>query len=195
MTIKEAKIFFPYEEDFDDAWEQYFFEQKQFFIHKLPLRSVIENRFKKISKVQESYELISGINLPECPPVSLPHFKPNNSVLKTFHSLHQFRNECKQLLWSSEHPEQLKTILLHWANQELIYAECWRFSKIENSAEKVIISKEPDPMYLLASVKEFESRNNKVLQFTELEKQYIMLPETIQTEIKRLNLLLKQVNK
>ncbi|MCC5923513.1 MAG: hypothetical protein JJT77_06990 [Crocinitomicaceae bacterium] len=193
MTIEEAKIFFPYEEDFDDAWEQYFFEQKQFFIHRFPMASIIESRFKKIFKVQESYEIISNHKLPEPSDIALPIFIPENNVLSTFNALHKFRNECRQILWTCLHPQELHSILMHWAELEVVYANKWRVNANDEENKDIIVSKEPDPMYILTAIKSLESNAQLELFFTDLEKHYLILPEILKTEIKRLNLFLKRI--
>lgn len=157
------------------------------------MSSIIESRFKKIFKVQESYELISNIKLPEPSELVLPIFTPENSVLQTFHSLHKFRNECKQILWSCLHPKELQSILMHWAKQEVVYAKKWLIIGCDEDNNDIIISKEPDPMYVLTAIKSFENSAQVELCFSDLAKYYLILPETIKTEIKRLNLFLKRV--
>lgn len=192
MDRSEALLFFPVEsgDDLEDFYEERLFEVKQFLLTRPPIAKVFQSKIKKLKKMQAAYELLSektaktAINFQALPQ---PDF--SSIVISCFHQLHDYRTAIKSQVLKSESVTELSSVLNSWLKVELKYQENWRYPETENDSQNVIISKEPDPMELLAELKKWDANEPAIKSFKELKENYSFLPNLVQLEVKRLTLL------
>src|SRR5690554_2656233 len=115
MTKEQAKLFFPHSSDdnLEDLWEQRFFEQKQFFLTRPPIRIVWMSRLKKLRKQYTSYLILTDQEIPEENFLLDFHQEIvfSDEFIAAFHQFHKQRNEHKsELLRSNSFNELVQAI-------------------------------------------------------------------------------------
>ncbi|HLW30364.1 MAG TPA: hypothetical protein VKX29_05870 [Brumimicrobium sp.] len=194
MTKEQAHLFFPHspEDDLEELWEQRFFEQKQFFLTRPPIRKVWEARLKRLSKQFDAYlaltnqkeEVVLKKN------ENIESIKFTDEFITSFHEFHALRNKKKSILLQAQNISELANAIENWLNIEQSFAIHWSHPLSENNEIEVARSKEPDPMEFLKDLK----RTKKLINSTSLDtlkKNYNILSESIKKEVKRLTLLAK----
>ena len=191
MTKEEAILFFPCkdEDDFQEIYEDLFFEYKQFFLSKPPIRKVFLAKKVKMQKMHEAYLLIAGkedvvINNE----MQKFEYTFSNSILDTFNLYQHYRNELKIKILKSNNSIELTPIIDQILRLQSIYSEIWGEFEISES-ENIIISKEIDPMYLLLAIQEFNKLGG--ITFKDLHLKINISPILLINEAKRLSLCRK----
>jgi hypothetical protein len=191
MTKKEASLFFKLEEgqEADELWEEKFFEQKQFFLTRPPIPQVFSSRLKKLNKIHEAFLVLSDLEKSQNDEINpnFPEISFSEEVIEAFHHQQKFRMQMKTELLKANSLDLLRGTIQKWLFIEKEYMHKWKLEKSVKSSD-VVVSKEPDPMELLESFRDFE-RQNSVLTFQKIKNDADQLPDMIKNECKRLNLL------
>lgn len=192
MDRSEALLFFPIEsgDDLEDLYEERLFEVKQFLLTRPPIGKVFTSKIKKLEKMQAAYEMLSeSTKKVTVHSQEIPHPDFSTIVITCFHQLHNYRTAIKGQVLKSESVSELASILNNWLAVEQKYQKNWIYPEVENDSQDVIISKEPDPMELLAGIKKWDPNEPPTKSFKELKEGYSFLPNKVQLEVKRLTLL------
>lgn len=190
MTKEEAILFFPYSEEDDllDLYDERFFEYKQFFLSKTPIRKVFLAKEKKMQQMYASYLFLSGQTDTQQEEIQFSKYTFTTSILETFNLYQQYRNELKNKILQSNSVIELSATIYNLLQLQTAYYENW--SPVEFlEKETITISKEIDPMQLLFAIQEF----NKLGGFTfeDLNSKRNISPIMLINEAKRLSLCRK----
>lgn len=189
MDVERAKILFNCPEDTDpqEMYEEILFEVKK----QLTTRPVVPKLFlKKVSDLANKHEaallLYGELEVFESLENKLNEMEFTGAWGKDYSQLMQIRNKYKLLIMSSGSGEQIVHLVKEWMNWEKKF--CIQFATIftKEEAEGVLVSKESDPMLLLAGLQQVEGRD----RVEELSRNKNQLPDILQNELKRLTLLL-----
>lgn len=196
MTKDQARIYFlnSLDEDLEEVWEQEFFDQKQYFLTRVPIQKIWESRLNKLQKKHIAYLVLTDqkeedIQLEDTPDLTVD-FSPK--FIKAFHELHAHRIQYKAKVFQAQTFSALSSAIHQWLAIEKQYFMHWSYAPSEEDEIKAIRSIEPDPMILLAALKETE----KILDSPKLEELKVnlnILPENVRKEVKRLTLLAKDL--
>lgn len=193
MNKNEARLLLNISEDenLDDVWEGKLFEQKQFFLTRPPIAKVFRSRLSKLEKMYSAYSFLTGneldSNFDDSKKIDLPKF--SNIVKEAFNQQQTERMKLKSLILNAKSPVKLKQVIESWLKLEKLYMEKWLVSENIEVDSEVVISKEPDPMYILEDIKTIEKAANEMITFEYLKNNLSSLPKRLVSEIKRLNLL------
>lgn len=191
MTREEALIFFQIEdeEDLQDALEEQLFELKKFFLSKAPIAKLYEGRIRKLVKTEEAFLALSAhIQKEEHHSVQAFEMTGFGSILDTYLLFQKHKNDIKRQISNASAAGDLLLLAEALVNLEKANAETWY---IESADENdIIVSKEPDPMYLLAAIKSY--RENGGESFNQLKNLENNPPQLLIQEMKRLSLLFKK---
>ena len=194
MNKQEANLFFPHSssDDLEDLWEDRFFEHKQFFLLKTPIRKVFIARLTKVVKQFEAFLVLSNQVDDLAPAANTSCVKTNfdSCVITAFNSYHSYRNQFKNNVLQAAHPHELTQVIHQWLNMEEEYRYLWKNEQAKDLATTVLISKEPDPMEVLTNLRNWDDSSSPAKTFEDLNKEYSFLPQLLQIEVKRLTLLL-----
>jgi hypothetical protein len=177
-------------QELDDAWDTAFFEHKQYFLTKVPLPALFENRLKKLRMSTEAYTLLSQEVFTEAK-MMIPdelNFKAENFVLDAFNRYQHRRMSFKQYIAQTNSPMDLETVVSQWVKLEQNWYGVWSNSISEMEANSVVIGKEPDPMVLLSAIKEWAASSDLPI-FSRLHSDFSFLSDVLKDEVKRLTLL------
>jgi len=195
MDSKQAALFFPYEvnDDLDELWENRFFEQKQFFLTRPPIRKVWQARLKKLNKQYIAYQTLLGNQAKEGGSKQKEHHEHQfpTELISAFNVFHQLRTQHKLAIHQAQDIYELTLAIESWLKDEHTYASLWYCPESEESEIQVFISKEVDPVVFLEALKKVQKDKN-LTTFEVLKKEYDNLPEILQKEVKRLTLLTKK---
>ncbi|HLW39919.1 MAG TPA: hypothetical protein VKX31_05980 [Brumimicrobium sp.] len=196
MTKEQARVFFlnSLEDDLEEVWEQEFFDQKQFFLTRAPIQKVWLSRLDKLQKKHLAYLVLTDQNEESAQPNSTNSFTVSfsNDFIEAFHQLHAHRTDFKSKVFQAQTLPPLVHSIHQWLDVEKQYAIHWNHPPSEESEIKAIRGVEPDPMILLAALKE----SKKLLNSSALENLKVnlnILPENVIKEVKRLTLHAKDL--
>lgn len=198
MDISTAKLLLPVHEDeyIVDVWEERLFSHKQFFLTRPPIREVWQARLNKMRKEYEAFILLTescNVDWNELPQINTTITYINMDVVSVFNAYFKLRNEFKTKLISSFDPLEIYQIVIAWVNSEKKYYEVWSCEQaLKDDIQQVIISKEPDPMDVLASIRDWKAKFDHATSFKDLCDGYTFLPELLKNEVKRLTSLYKR---
>lgn len=188
MTEAEARLFFPFEEgdDLEDLYDERFFEYKQFFLTKAVVGRVFRAKLEKLLKFETAYSVLISTDIPLVQE-QLDSFNFSDSVSEAFALFEQMKGEIRQKIGLARNTKDL----IPYVEQLILLVKCyyqkWNTEKaIEIEIDS--ISKEPDSMEILRSVKAFESAGGKT--FNDILEQ--KGNEELQKEMKRVSLLLQK---
>lgn len=173
------------EDNPQDTVDEILFVQKQFFLSKVPLERIYQPKIRLLKQLDVVQNAL-GLNGAE----ELQHFAfvPQQSIAATYREYQETRNFIKQKLLNSA--QALSVI--HYAEQLLRiqkeYAALW--NKPEADLSAVLVSQEPDPMLLLAAIRDYEQSGGT--SFLQLSKGENNVPEVLLNEQKRLSLLFQK---
>lgn len=203
MTREEALKFFGGTGDPDelqDAYEEQLFEYKQFFLSKAPVSKLFEGRMGKLRKLGDAYGLLADLDdnerivtnpgtdaRPSKVNFPLPS-KEGTFIIEAYKSFQEQKNELKRLISNATSAQEL----IHLA-QSLIHLEkqnAAQWSTALESEDGIIVSREPDPMYLLEAIKTYNKQDGET--FAQLKNLENNPPEILIQEMKRLSLLFKK---
>ena len=152
MTLSEAKIILGIDkqEDAYEAFEEQLFALKQFFVAKPILQTTFRSKLKKLLQLQNALTIFE-IEFNQ--PLSVVEF---NTIIDTKFSIvfEQFqlaKNNMKLAINRSNNPIEIKALVEQLLDLATNYYRCWKINATFDTSA-VILSKEPDPMELLAAI-------------------------------------------
>jgi hypothetical protein len=115
------------------------------------------------------------------------------SVIEAYNAYFQLRNKYKADLIKEFNPIKMSQIICVWLASEKAYYEVWNCEKaLVDDLTNVLLSKEPDPMELLAAIRDWQAKFKEATSFDDLCQYYTFLPELLKNEVKRLTSLYKR---
>lgn len=189
MTREEALLFFggvTDEDELEDAYETQLFEYKQFFLSKAPIAKLFESRLRKLQKLADAYATLTSAPATG----ETHHFQVPESadILGTFQSFQKAKNELKRLISNTASAAALGTLAEALVSLEKENASRWS-TALDDEAD-IIVSKEPDPMYLLEAIQAYRQQGGET--FAQLKNLENNPPQVLIQEMKRLSLLFKK---
>jgi len=177
-----------------EAWEEIVFAFKQKLISRPLIRMVLEKQLQKISKQYEAFGLLSQQALPRLLPDDriIDEWKFPDEALQAFHVFYNYRNTYKSKLMQCISFPDFFTLAMEWMEMEEAYQKQWYVEKLDAVLDLVSLGKEPDPMELIAVIKDWEAASGEELKFSQLENNIERLPQLLKIEVKRLTLLWKK---
>jgi hypothetical protein len=192
MTRNEALIFFPLSkyEDLEDLYEERLFDYKSFFLNKPIIRNTFEAKKNKMLQMHMAY-LILGEKEQEKENTSFSpfiNFQFSEEILPAFQQFQLQHNLLKWKLQAATSAIEIKLIVDQIIQLHDRYCLLWPHIP-PFPDDLVVVSKEPDPMTLLKSIREFNELGG--IFFSDLIHKRNILPELLLNETKRLSLYRK----
>ena len=194
MTVKEALLFFPHnqEDDLLDLYEERLFEYKQFFISKPPIEKVFLAKEKKMMQMHDAFILFQGDEINKIEEIKKNTYAFSENILESFNYYQRIKNQIKNAITNSKSAIELSIYSMELIFIHYSYSEKWIILDDLNK-QNILISIEPDPMYILKSILEFNSKGGFL--FEDLNTKRNILPEMLINEAKRLSLCRKLIKK
>jgi len=186
MTEAEARIFLVFEKDDDpqEALEEQLFQFKQFFTSRPIIQSTFKSKLEKLKKLDEAacFFEIEQRDLSTYQTETFGHFENIVEAFQCYQILKSILFQRIQLVHSPLELQQCVEDLLRLNSD---YIKLWPNTNFNESA--VILSKEPDPMELLADIKRM--KENGIVTFGDLAKELTEPNSILRKESMRLFLL------
>ena len=167
-----------------DKYEEELFKFKQFFVTK----AVVPKLF--LSKLNE-YTRIHEAALTVYPEIQMSTFQIDSLAVSFEHcwtgdyNIHQkIRTHYKYHVMACTSVSELSVVVLNWMEAEQHYVRLYAGIFSSDEISEVIVSKEPNPMDILAEMRNLSNDEWHFLKTYRKE-----LPELLQYELKRLTLL------
>ena len=194
MTVKEALLFFPHnqEDDLLDLYEERLFEYKQFFISKPPIEKVFLAKEKKMMQMHDAFILFQGDEINKTEEIQKNTYAFSENILESFNYYQRIKNQLKNAITNSKSANELSIYSMELLFIHYSYSEKWIILDDLNK-QNILISIEPDPMNILKSILEFNSKGGFL--FEDLNTKRNILPEMLINEAKRLSLCRKLIKK
>ncbi len=173
-------------EESTDAFEELLFEIKQYFLTKPVVSKLFLAQLTKIDRLYEAAEVLGVEISSEKAPISDMKVHFEGVVLNDYLLYEKARAHFKQVLLKTIDRAEIKSIIHQLLEVQQAFLTLW--PKI--SDDNVVIGKEPDPMELLASIKEVNESG--VYRFDQLDLSLNAIPAILLNEWKRLSLLSKK---
>lgn len=173
-------------EESTDAFEELLFEIKQYFLTKPVVSKLFLAQLTKIDRLYEAAEVMDiEVNSEKVPN---SEFKVDfiGVILNDYLMYEKARAHFKQLLLKTVDRAEIKNVIHQLLEVQQVYLSLWPKILEDN----VVIGKEPDPMELLASIKEVNESG--VYRFDQLDLSLNAMPAILLNEWKRLSLLFKK---
>lgn len=187
MISNEVLAFFKVtdEDELEDAFELLFFEHKQFFLNKVPVKKLVEARISKLEKAGLVY---SGYLKRQENDVQVEPFIYDFSVENLLDLFQAFQIAKTHFYLRFQQATSVKEFVAHVrAFTEMYYTYASNFQGVFELDESLRVSVENDPMMILNGIKEYESKGGLTLnQLKNFENEP---PEILIHEMKRLSLL------
>jgi|688.fasta_scaffold56195_3 hypothetical protein len=152
MTLAEAKIILGIDsqEDAFDAFEEQLFALKQFFVKKPILQTTFRAKLKKLIQLQDALAVFE-IDFKQ--PAKVIELNPINAIefSSVFKEVQLLKNNLKLAINRSNNPFEIKEYVERLLELATNYYRCWKINATFDTSA-VILSKEPDPMELLAAI-------------------------------------------
>lgn len=160
MTAEEAKIFFPHTEDDDlqDLYDERFFEYKNFFLSKIPIKKVVDAKINRLLQMENAFRFLQN---EEAVSITIPRTHPtviefSDNVLQAFNQWEQQKGMCKQRIVAASTIEALVEAVNYYVQVTQNYWQKWAIApNLEVEVEQ--LSKEEDPMQLYAAIQQFNA--------------------------------------
>lgn len=152
MTLTEAKLILGIEsvEDGYDAFEEHAFAIKQFFVSKPILQTTFRAKLKKLSQLQHALAVLNS-PLDQIKPTTEYHPINGTDISSVFEQFQFEKNKLKLAINNATHPTEIIVLVEHLMKLASDYYRCWKINTTFDTTS-VIMSKEPDPMELLAAI-------------------------------------------
>ena len=152
MTLAEAKIILGIDsyEDAFDAFEEQLFALKQFFVAKPILQTTFRAKLKKLIQLQNA---VAVFEIEFKQPLSIVEINTFNDTnfSSVFEQFQLAKNNLKLAINSSNNPTEISALVERLIELATNYYRCWKINATFDTSA-VILSKEPDPMELLAAI-------------------------------------------
>jgi len=159
MTAEEAKIFFPHTEDDDlqDLYDERFFEYKNFFLSKIPIKKVVDAKINRLLQMENAFRFLQNeeaVSIVVSTNPAIIEFSDN--VLQAFNQWEQQKGMCKQRIVAASTIETLVEAVNYYVQVTQAYWQKWAIAPdLEVEVEQ--LSKEEDPMQLYAAIQQFNA--------------------------------------
>jgi len=186
MTESEARIILNLKENDSpsEAFEDQLFLLKQYFTTRPIIWSTFQSKLKQVNRLQEAADLF---NLEDSAKGTsgIEQFQATDSILEAITNFQLIKSVLFQRIYLTGSAKELNDLVTELLTANSGYLACWPDNEIDPST--VILSKEPDPMELLADANDLKSKG--ILTFEALAK--LLTPESkrLKNESKRLYLL------
>jgi hypothetical protein len=186
MTRNEALLHLPVAEGstLEEVFDEKLFYWKNFFVNRFPVTKLYERKVQQLRLLQVAYEVLEGASegsgVEITPNTSFP-----SELAPAFHHFAEERNALKVGLFRARTATDVIEIANALVELTRAYARVWEVDDI--STDGVVVSKEVDPMDLLAALKDAERKGVR------RSADILNLPEghAVRNEAKRLSLWLK----
>lgn len=188
MTIEEAKLFFPHNEDDDlsDLYDERLFEYKQFFLAKTPIRKVFEAKLDKLLQMDKAFCVLTAKESVEQPKELLDDILFSDVILEAFNQWEQLKGKAKQQISMAYEAPILHKNVTEYLHLVDCYRSKW-YTEQEIAIEIAQLSKDEDPMALLNAIREFKTDGGEKFEdILKMNNNSFLLKE-----MKRLSLLIK----
>lgn len=152
MTLAEAKIILGIDsqEDAFDAFEEQLFALKQFLVTKPILQTTFRAKLKKLIQLQDALAVFE-IDFKQ--PAKVIELDLINVIefSSVFKEVQLLKNNLKLAINRSNNPFEIKEYVERLLELATNYYRCWKINATFDTSA-VILSKEPDPMELLAAI-------------------------------------------
>lgn len=188
MTVEEAKLFFPYneEDDLSDLYDERLFEYKQFFLAKMPIRKVFEAKLEKLLQMDKAYRVLANIELNEQQQITEEKIVFSDVILDAFNQWEQQKGMAKQQISIAYEASSLYKTVSNYLNLVDCYRAKW-YTDQEIDIEITQLSKDEDPMAVLDAIRSFKQEGGE--KFEDILK--MNSNSFLLKEMKRLSLLTK----
>ena len=191
MTESEARLYLSFsdEDDLDEIFEEKLFEQKQFFLQRMPVSKVIAARLAKIKKMEDAYRFFGG-EVESFHPKEIQLSPYTSQIIKEVFSVHESnKNVVRLQLNRAQSVSEIRFYLEKLVEITVFYARKWQLENPKTD-ESVRLSNEPDTMFLLEEINKFER-----LGFSTFDDlQHLLTESPLVQEANRLSLWLKLEN-
>lgn len=192
MTISEALQIFEIDGNIEkdeliDIYEEKIFQFSQYFLSKTPISKLFESKYFQLEKIGFSFDLLANEQT-QNPLSTLDFSAPSEYILPHYLHFQRKKNWLKTEISKAKSAVQLIYFAKKLVELEKLNAEIW-FSELEMDP-KVLVSREPNPMEILESIKIFNLAGGET--FEQLKKLENNPPEILIQEMKRLSLLFKK---
>lgn len=186
MNESEARIFLAIEqgEDYQDAFEEQMFQHKQFFTSRPIIWATFQAKMLKLKKIEIACEVLNVI-IPTPSDFYTEEIDWSENILNAFQQFQNFKSKIFQLIHVSLSPSDLNYNVELLLDVHSKYCQLWPNTGIEEVG--IVLSKESDPMVLLAEIKMMQE--NGIMTFGDLKKYAITESNLIVKESMRLYLL------
>jgi hypothetical protein len=152
MTLAEAKIILGIDshEDAFDAFEEHLFVLKQFFVTKPILQTTFRAKLKKLIQLQDALTVFE-IDFKQSAKVIELNTINAIEFSSVFKEVQLLKNNLKLAINRSNNPFEIKEYVERLLELATNYYRCWKINATFDTSA-VILSKEPDPMELLAAI-------------------------------------------
>ena len=152
MTLAEAKIILGIDsqEDAFDAFEEQLFALKQFFVTKPILQTTFRAKLKKLIQLQDALTVFE-IDFKQSAKVIELNTINAIEFSSVFKEVQLLKNNLKLAINRSNNPFEIKEYVERLLELATNYYRCWKINATFDTSA-VILSKEPDPMELLAAI-------------------------------------------
>lgn len=175
-------------EKIEEQFEQLLFEQKKYFLQKIPIQKLFEPKLKAIQQLFEAFELLIEKKLEYVNQSKTIVFQFDYlNLLISFNQYHIYRNQLKQSIINTSIFEEIKESVINLIKLESAYATLWHQEEIDT--KNTILGTLPDEIQLLIAIKNYHDMGGK--SFDDLKKMKNNPPEILIQEMKRLSLLYK----
>jgi hypothetical protein len=169
-----------------DRYDEYLFTFKQFFITRAFIPKLFLKKMKEMLVMhQAAIDLFPDLLIERADSISLPETVDFiGSWKQDFNLLQNTRNNFKRMIIQADNASVIGSIVQQWLEFEVSYIHRYGSVYTDDLAD-VLVSKEPDPMLLLEQISLLEN-DSSIEHLISVRKE---LPEVLQRELKRLNLL------
>lgn len=190
MTESEARIILNLKENDSpsEAFEDQLFLLKQYFTTRPIIWSTFQSKLKQVSRLQEAadhYNLENSEKFIFEPFEPFEPFEHSKSILEAITNYQRIKSVLFQKIYLTASANELNDQIEQLLTLNSAYLKCWPDNEIDPST--VILSKEPDPMELLADANDLKSKG--ILTFDALAKLLTSESTRLKNESKRLYLL------
>ena len=189
MTKDEAKLFFnvPDEVDAWDYYDEQIFEYKQFFLSKAPIQKVFVAKLDKLIQLDNAYRIWTDLPLENFDLITFREVVFSDQVLDAFQLFEQEKGVFKLKLMQAGDAKGVVLAVRCYLDIVKRYRIKWLIELESNTEFEGTISKEVDPMELLAEIRRFQLEGGK--EFKDITK--IGSNSFLLNEMKRVSLLYK----
>lgn len=169
-----------------DKYDEEIFRFKQFFISKPIVPKLFSKKNSEMMLLHEAAVcLYTEIEVGELPEKESFDLEFSGKWKSDYNLLQLMRTRFKQKVMSAIDAPTISQTINEWIPKEVKYINDYSTVFKGEEFQPVIVSKEPDPMVLLAEIDSLEM-DDSIQNLTLCRKD---LPERLQNELKRLNLL------